>query len=137
MAKVYVHIYLIWRQRLTGIVLCWLKEKIKKKTFTHLNYYLNYVSSFIIHNYYAYLQVRILEWVTVPFSRGSSQPRDWSNLDQPHCRQILHHLSQQGSPRILEWVPALSPEDLPNLAIELGFPALQVDSFPAELPRKP
>ena len=24
------------------------------------------------------LQARILEWVAVPFSRGSSQPRDWS-----------------------------------------------------------
>ena len=23
------------------------------------------------------LQARLLEWVTVPFSRGSSQPRDW------------------------------------------------------------
>jgi len=22
----------------------------------------------------------------------------------PHCRQILYHLSHQGSPRILEWV---------------------------------
>ena len=25
-------------------------------------------------------QTRILEWVTVPFSRGSSQPRDWSQV---------------------------------------------------------
>ena len=24
------------------------------------------------------LQVRILEWVAIPFSRGSSQPRDWT-----------------------------------------------------------
>ena len=26
------------------------------------------------------LQARILEWVTVPFSRGSSQPRDWTQV---------------------------------------------------------
>ena len=26
------------------------------------------------------LQARILEWVAVPFSRGSSQPRDWTQL---------------------------------------------------------
>ena len=26
------------------------------------------------------LQVRILEWVAIPFSRGSSQPRDWTWL---------------------------------------------------------
>ena len=41
-------------------------------------------------------QARILEWVAMPFSRGSSQPRDqtWGLL---HCRQILYHLSHQGS----------------------------------------
>ena len=26
------------------------------------------------------LQTRILEWVAVPFSRGSSQPRDWTQV---------------------------------------------------------
>ena len=26
------------------------------------------------------LQVRILEWVTIPFSRGSSWPRDWTRV---------------------------------------------------------
>ena len=50
------------------------------------------------------LQARILEWVAMPFCRGSSQPRG-SNPGLPHCRrQILYHLSHQGSPRILEWV---------------------------------
>ena len=43
-------------------------------------------------------QARILEWVAIPFSKGSSWPRD-SNLDLPHCRQILYHLSHQGSPQ--------------------------------------
>ena len=43
------------------------------------------------------LQARILEWVALPFSRGSSQPRS------PTCRQILYQLSQQRSLRILEW----------------------------------
>ena len=38
------------------------------------------------------LQERILEWVAIPFSRGSSQARDM------HCRKILNHLSHQGSP---------------------------------------
>ena len=46
---------------------------------------------------------RILEWVTISFSRGSSQPRE-SNPGLPHYGQILYHLSHQGSPRILEWV---------------------------------
>ena len=39
--------------------------------------------------------------VALPFSRGSSQPRDHPGL--PHCRQILCQLSHKGSPRILKW----------------------------------
>ena len=31
-------------------------------------------------------------------------PTQGSNSGLPHCRQILHQLSHQGSPRILEWV---------------------------------
>ena len=29
---------------------------------------------------HGFLQARILEWVAFPFSRGSSQPRDWSQV---------------------------------------------------------
>ena len=42
------------------------------------------------------LQVRMLEWVAIPFSRGSSQLSD--NLSLPHCRGILHLLSHRGRP---------------------------------------
>ena len=42
------------------------------------------------------LQARILEWVAVPFSRGSS-PTQGSNPGLQHCRQILYHLSYQRS----------------------------------------
>ena len=46
------------------------------------------------------LQARILEWVAVPFSRGSFQPRDRT--------QVSHIAGGRpkniGSPRILEWV---------------------------------
>ena len=34
-------------------------------------------------------------------------PIQGSNPSLPHCRQILYHLSHQGSPRILEWVAYL------------------------------
>ena len=42
------------------------------------------------------LQVRILEWVAIPFSRGIflTQGLDPGLL---HCRQILNHLNYQGS----------------------------------------
>ena len=40
------------------------------------------------------IQVRILEWVAMPFPRGSCWPRDQTqNLF--HCKQILYHLSHQ------------------------------------------
>ena len=44
------------------------------------------------------LQARILEWVAISFSRGSSRPRDRTNLGLPHCRQMHYYLSHQGSP---------------------------------------
>ena len=31
-------------------------------------------------------------------------PSQGSNPGLPHCRELLYHLSHQGSPRILEWV---------------------------------
>ena len=46
---------------------------------------------------YGILQARILEWFIIPFSRGSSQPRDRAPHIL-HCRQILHHLSHPGKP---------------------------------------
>ena len=49
------------------------------------------------------LQARILEWVAISFSKGSSQPRDRTQ-GLRHCRQTLYCLSHQGSPSsILAW----------------------------------
>ena len=50
------------------------------------------------------LQARIPESVAFPFSRGSSQHKDWTQLSRISRRQILYQVSHQGSPRILEWV---------------------------------
>ena len=49
------------------------------------------------------LQARILEWVAIPFSRGSSQPTRL-NPSLAHCRRIFYQLNHKGSPRILEWM---------------------------------
>ena len=45
------------------------------------------------------LQARIMEWVAIPFSRGSSQVQGL-NLGLPHYRQVFffYHLSHLGSP---------------------------------------
>ena len=47
------------------------------------------------------LQARILEWVAISFSRGSSQPRDQTQVSRIVGRQTLYHLSHQGSPKQL------------------------------------
>ena len=52
------------------------------------------------HTVHGILQTRILEWVAIPFSRGSFQPRDRTQVS--HTAGLL--TSHQGSPRILEWV---------------------------------
>ena len=45
-------------------------------------------------------QTRILEWIAIPFFRGSSQTRGGTL----QCRQILYHLSYQGRPmHISNW----------------------------------
>ena len=45
------------------------------------------------------LQATILEWVAIPFSRGSSQPKDQTHV---YCiaRQILYHVSHERSPQL-------------------------------------
>ena len=41
-------------------------------------------------------QARVLEWVAISSSRGIF-PTQESNPGLPHCRQMLYHLSHQGS----------------------------------------
>ena len=43
-------------------------------------------------------QVTILEWVAIPFSRGSSLLRDWTRVSS--IAGGLYHLSHQGSPEL-------------------------------------
>ena len=45
------------------------------------------------------LQANVLEWVAIPFSRGSAQPRDWTWVSCVSCigRRILYPLSHQRS----------------------------------------
>ena len=45
-------------------------------------------------------QARILEWVAISFSRGSSQPRDWTQVSRIVSR-CFYRLSHQGSPSLL------------------------------------
>ena len=53
------------------------------------------------------LQARILEWVSISFSRGIF-PTQGLNLNLLHCKQMLYCLSHQGSPHFYsrqQWPP--------------------------------
>ena len=57
-------------------------------------------NSLRLHGLYRILEARILEWVAVPFSRGSSQSRDWTEISHVTGRFFFFYcLSHQGSPR--------------------------------------
>ena len=46
------------------------------------------------------LQVRILQWVAIPFSRGSSWPRDWTHVSHVSCigRWVPYHWATREAP---------------------------------------
>ena len=82
------------------------------------------------------LQARILEWVAMPFSTGSSQSRDWILVSHITGRFFTNWATEEAQ-EYWSGQPISSPGDLPDPGIKLGSPALHVDSLPAELPRKP
>ena len=77
-------------------------------------------------------QAKILEWVAIFVSWGSSQLIDQTCVS-PHYWWILYQLSHKGNPRILEWVAYPFPRGLLNPGVKPGSPALQADSLPTEL----
>ena len=81
------------------------------------------------------LQARILEWVAFPFSRGSSHPRELTRVSDIAGRFFNSWATREAQE--YWWKPTSSPGDLPEPEIELGSPALQADSLPAELSGKP
>ena len=78
-------------------------------------------------------QARILEWVAIPFSRGSSHPRNQTPGSLLYCRRILYHLSHRGSPKpnifIHNILPgALLPPAPLTIILEITFASLVVRS---------
>ena len=68
-------------------------------------------------------QARILEWVAISSSRGSSQPRIQTQI--LHCKQILYHVSYPGKNQI----PYDYTVEVTNIFKELDL----VDRVPEEL----
>ena len=83
---------------------------------------------------YGILQVRILEWVAFPFSRGSSQPRDQTEF--PALQVDSLPVEPKGKPKnngvsSLSLLQGIFPTQDP------GLPALWVDSLSTELSENP
>ena len=74
-------------------------------------------------------QARILEWVAMPSSRRSSQPRDQTRVSSVSCigRRVLyhqHHLSDSSRPHGLQPTRLLRPWDSPGKNTGMGSHAL-------------
>ena len=88
------------------------------------------------HTVQGILQARILEWVAIPISGVSSQPRDQTQVSRIAGRFFTSWATREAQ-EYWSGQPIPSPADLPYPGIEPGSPAFQVDSLPAELPGKP
>ena len=82
------------------------------------------------------LQDRMLKWVAFPFSRGSSQPRDQTQISCIAGKFFTSWATREAQ-EYWSGEPIPSPADFPNPGIEPGSTALQVDSLPTELWGKP
>ena len=77
------------------------------------------------------LQARILEWVAISSSRGSSPPRDWTQVSCIAGRFLTIWATMGAQEYWSGWhIP--SPGDLPDPRIKPGSLALQADSLLAE-----
>ena len=82
------------------------------------------------------LQARILEWVATLSSRGSSQPRDQTQVSRIAGRFLTSWATREAH-EYWSGYPIPSPEELLGPGVERVSPALQVDSLPAEPQEKP
>ena len=79
------------------------------------------------------LQASVLEWVAIPFFRGSSRPRDQTQVS--HTVGGFFTIWATGKPyKYWGRLPFSSPEDLPNSWIEPRSPTFQTDFLPSEPP---
>ena len=106
-------------------------SKVKWKSLSHVQLFAT-----VDYTVHGILQARILEWVAIPYSRGSSQPRNRTQVSHIAGRFFTSWATRKAQ-EYWNDQPIPSPADLPDPGIELGSPELYVDSLPAELPGKP
>ena len=83
------------------------------------------------------LQARVLEWVATPFSRGSSWPRDWTQVSHIAGRFFTIWAIRKAplnlgilQARILAWIAISLSGGSSYPVIESWSPILQADSLP-------
>ena len=84
---------------------------------------------YIVH---AILQGRILEWVAFPFSRVSSQPKEWTQVSHIAGR-FFNSWATREAQEYWSGYTIPFPGDPPNPGIEPGSPELQADSLPTQV----
>ena len=117
-----------WSVSMTDICLTFFLTKFKRL--------FQSASHSVMSNYcsvHGILQDRTLEWAAFLFSRGSSQPRDWTQVSHIAGRFFTSWFTREAQEYWSGW-PIPSPADVPDPGVEPGSPALQVDSSPTELP---
>ena len=77
-----------------------------------------------------------LEWVAMPSSRGSSQPRDWMQVFHIAGGFFIVGATREAQ-EYCSGLPCPPPGDLPDPGIEPRSPALQMDSLLSEPLGKP
>ena len=82
------------------------------------------------------LQARILEWVAVPFSSGSSQHRHQTQVSCTADRFFTVWATREAQ-KYWSGLSIPSPAHLPNPGIKPRSPSLQADSLPVEPQGKP
>ena len=82
------------------------------------------------------LQAKILECVAFPFSKRSSQSRDWTQVSLI-AGEFFTSWATRKAQEYRSGQPFPSPGGLPNPGMEPRSPTLRVDSLPAEPQGKP
>ena len=91
--------------------LCSLRlNRLEMKTYVTVYGEWNSLSCVWLYTVHGILQARILEWVAFPFSRGSSQPRDRTQVSRIVGRFFTSWAHYQGKPIIYGIVTDKDPE---------------------------
>ena len=105
----------IWLKGYIQPFICFVNRALLKNSCAHLLRWQNFVVAATIYYVHACVlsrswlfatlctvasQARIMEWVAVPYSRGSSQSRDWTCVSYVSSigKQVLYHWHHLGSP---------------------------------------